>query len=88
MKQYVRKWVALLILSSFLIFKMTYRAESMSRADFLLLTDWTQLPALNNEIRSHINPFKYEFIVQSSPCTSEVQLLIVIHTSNKVSYDG
>ena len=33
---------------------------------------------------NHINPYNYSFILQATPCTSEDELLIVVHTSPKV----
>ncbi|XP_067930291.1 beta-1,3-galactosyltransferase 1-like [Watersipora subatra] len=35
-----------------------------------------------------INPYNYSYILQSDPCTSEVDLLIVIHTSAKLVYSN
>lgn len=32
-----------------------------------------------------INPYKYDYIIESSPCAANVELLIVIHTSVQVS---
>jgi len=33
-----------------------------------------------------VNPYNYDFVLQTSQCSPDVQLLIVVHTSTKVSY--
>jgi len=32
-----------------------------------------------------VNPYNYDFVLQTSQCSPDVQLLIVVHTSTKVS---
>ena len=35
--------------------------------------------------RELVNPYNYKFIIETTPCSAEDKLLIIVHTSPKVS---
>ena len=39
---------------------------------------------MSEESAKRINPYRYKFTIQPSPCTADDQLLIVVHSSTKV----
>ena len=67
-------FVLLLSMAAFLTYTMLYQGRP--------------LPDLNKEYSLSdpiINPYNFAFLINSERCDSDVQLLIVVHSSTKVS---
>lgn len=56
---------------------LTYTTEPWENQTIYTLTDL--------EGRKTVNPYNYSFVLQSTPCLSHTQLVIVVHSSTKVS---
>ena len=62
--------------------RLYFQMSSALRCVFLV---WLAIITLDAKDENMVNPYKYNYILEAAPCTQRDELLIVVHTSTKVS---
>ena len=79
------KLTILIVVASFRLGSLSRLYIAMGSVLRCVFLVWLAIITVDAQDESMVNPYKYKYILEAAPCTQRDELLIVVHTSTKVS---